>query len=106
MLELALAEQPPREESAPSVSDLLQSVLALRARLGAGPGPAPGTASELPAPERLADQLAYDVALIRACDRLGIPQDLTGGGPVAPERERVERALAEAWQAERSAPDP
>ena len=80
------------------MSELMQSVLTLRARLGAGRGPAANAASELPAPERLADQLAYDVALIRACGRLGIPQDLTGGAPVASERERVEQALAEAWQ--------
>ena len=63
-------------------------------------------AGELPAPERLADQLAYDLALIRACERLGIPQDLAGDGPVVPERQRVERALAEAWPREASAPDP
>lgn len=80
--------------------------MVLRARLGAGAGPAAGSPSDLPAPERLADQLAYDVALVRACERLGIRHGLTGDGPVAPERERVERALAEAWPAEASAPDP
>ena len=81
-------------------------MVVLRARLGAGPAPAVGASAELPAPERLADQLAYDVALIRACERLGIPHGLTGGGPVAPERERLERALADTWPAEASAPDP
>lgn len=78
----------------------------LRARLSAGVGPAVGASAELPAPERLADQLAYDVALVRACERLGIPNRLTGDGAVAPERERVELALADTWPAEASAPDP
>ena len=78
----------------------------LRARLGAGRGRRAGATAELPSPERLADQLAYDMALIRACERLGIPQDLTGGGPVDQERERVERALTDAWPAEASAADP
>ncbi|HET6809411.1 MAG TPA: hypothetical protein VFH50_00205 [Acidimicrobiales bacterium] len=106
LLKLALAEQPLGEESAPSVSDLVRSVMVLRARLGAGAGPTVGAEAEVPAPQRLADQIAYDVALVRACERLGISHRLTGDGPVAPERERVERALADAWPAEASAPDP
>jgi hypothetical protein len=96
---LALDKQPVGGQSAPCIPDLLHSVLVLRARLGAGASSGARASEELPAPERLADQVAYDVALIRACERLGIPQDLTRGGPVAAERERVEQALAEVWPA-------
>jgi hypothetical protein len=105
LLKLALDEEPPGQESAPSISDLLQSVLVLRARLEAGASSGAKASEEFPAPERLADQLAYDVALVRACQQLGIPQGLAGGGPVAAERERVEQALAEAWP-EASGADP
>lgn len=99
LLKLALAEEPPDDGGGPSVPELMQSLESLRERLGgAGGGSAPRP-PELPAPERLADQLAYDLALIRACRLLGVPEDLTGGGPVGPERERVEWALAEAWPA-------
>ena len=76
----------------------MQSVAALRERLGGGAGGSVTASPELPAPERLADQLAYDLALIRACRMLGIPENLTRDGPVSAERERVEWALAEAWR--------
>ncbi len=46
------------------------------------------------AASRLARALAYDVTLIRLCERLGVEHDMTGPGAGPPARRHVERALA------------
>ncbi len=45
------------------------------------------------APDAIADQLAYDVALIELSQRLGIEVDLTRFGQPRQERDRLEQAL-------------
>ena len=67
-----------------TISELVTQALARRLDLDCG-----GDAAS-----RLARVLAYDVTLIRLCERLGIEYDMTGetSGPVA--RRQVERALA------------
>ena len=45
------------------------------------------------APDAIADQLAYDVALVELSQRLGIEVDLTRFGQPRQERDRLEQAL-------------
>ena len=67
------------------MSDLVSRVVVLRATASSGSSGA----------ARLDDALAYDVALVHLCDRLGISHDLTGelAGPEA--RRRAERLVSE-----------
>lgn len=82
MLKLALDTD---EQAASEVPDLVNEALSRRLDLDCG-----GDAAS-----RLARALAYDVTLVRLCERLGIAHDLTGGtaGPSA--RRQVERKLAD-----------
>ena len=81
LLKLALAEE---DTSNQTVEALVSDVVALKEGLNA-----PADAQT-----RLATALAYDVALGRLCENLGVAHELTGeaAGPVA--RRRTERALA------------
>ncbi len=47
------------------------------------------------AADRVADTLTYDAALVRLCNRLGLQQDLTGGGDTHTARVGAEARLAE-----------
>ncbi len=81
MLKIALDADEHKDSPLP---DLISQALSCRVDLDCG-GDAAG---------RLARALAYDVALVRLCERLGVPHDMTGpmAGPSA--RRHVERALA------------
>lgn len=81
LLKLALVEDEPSDQS---VETLVSEAVALKVRLTA---PADSQT-------RLAAALAYDLALARLCDHLGVAHELTGeaAGPVG--RRRTERALA------------
>ncbi len=82
LLRLALASDEPMERT---LSDLVSQALVLRAAASTGGNSA----------ARLGDALAYDMALVHLCDRLGIKHDLTGelAGPGA--RRRAERLVSE-----------
>ncbi len=81
MLKMAL-EADEHEDS--PVSELVSRALAFRLDLDCG-----GDAAS-----RLARALAYDVTLVRLCEQLGVPHDMTGpaAGPSA--RRHAERALS------------
>ena len=81
LLKLALAEE---DLSGQSVEALVTEAVALKEGLNA----------QADAQTRLAAALAYDVALARLCESLGVTHELTGeaAGPVG--RRRTERALA------------
>ena len=82
LLRLALAGDEPTEST---LSDLVSQAVALRGMASAGASGAAG----------IGDALAYDVALIHLCERLGISHNMTGelAGPVA--RQRAERLVSE-----------
>ncbi len=82
LLKMALAEE---HEPDRSVDHLVAEVLARREPLAAH-----GDAAT-----RLAVALAYDTALVRLCDTVGVEHELTGekAGPEA--RRKAERALAQ-----------
>jgi len=67
------------------LSDLVSSALERRSALG--------RAGDTVA--RLGDSLAYDVILIRLCQRVGIEEDLTADTAGPATRRRIEEALAE-----------
>jgi hypothetical protein len=71
-------------ESADGVSlpDLVSEVVALRPRTAGPRDPA----------SRLADELAYDIALVHLCDRLRVEHALTGdrAGPIARRQSEIE----------------
>ena len=81
MLKMALEADEHRDSPVP---DLIAEALSCRVDLDCG-----GDAAS-----RLARALAYDVALVRLCERLGLPHDMMGpmAGPSA--RRHAERALA------------
>ena len=81
LLKLALVED---EASNQSVEALVSDAVALKEGLNA-----PADAQT-----RLAASLAYDVALARLCERLGVTHELTGEAAGAVARRRTERALA------------
>lgn len=81
MLKMALEAD---EHGNSSVSDLVSRALTCRLDLDVG-----GDAAS-----RLARVLAYDVTLVRLCEQLGLPHDLTGPGAGPSTRRQVERALA------------
>ena len=66
-------------------------MLEIRHRLGAN---LPGHTGADWAPAAIADQLAYDIALIELCRRLGIEVNLAGFRQPKHERSRLEQALA------------
>jgi hypothetical protein len=82
----------PKRTDAP-VGELVADVLTSRAALVGTPG-SKGHVQRGPA-DRIGDALAYDVALVRLCDRMDISHDLAGdrAGPAA--RHRAEESLAE-----------
>jgi hypothetical protein len=82
MLRLALVADEPGPSS---VADLVSRAVTAQARLQAGHDSA----------TRLANSLAYDVALVRLCDRLGVEHQLAGesAGPIA--RKEAELLLLE-----------
>ena len=81
MLKLALESDEHADSSVPA---LVNEALARRVDLECG-----GDAAS-----RLARALAYDVILVRLCEQVGVPHDLTGesAGPSA--RRQAERKLA------------
>jgi len=68
-----------------SVADLVTHALSCRADLDSG-GDASG---------RLASYLAYDVSLIRLCERMAVPHDMLGVGAGPLVRHDTERRLAD-----------
>jgi hypothetical protein len=82
MLRLALAAEEPE---AYSVAELVSRAVTAQAHLHAGHDSA----------TRLANSLAYDVALVRLCERLGVEHELAGesAGPIA--RRNAEMLLLE-----------
>jgi hypothetical protein len=83
LLRLALAD-----DTSPgrSVSELVTRAVTSRGAAHAGYGP---TAT------RIADALAYDVALVRLCERLGVPHGLTGEAAAPDARRRAELLVLE-----------
>jgi len=76
------------------VGSLVAKALSCRARLeGAATGEALSPHAN-PA-DRVGDGLAYDVALVRLCDRLGVEHDLTGDGDGVSARDGAEARLAD-----------
>ncbi|MGD0379101.1 MAG: hypothetical protein ABSC30_03870 [Acidimicrobiales bacterium] len=73
-----------------TTGDVLAQLLERRNRLGAKLSSYTGSDW---APDAIADQLAYDVALIEFSRRLGIDVDLTKFGQPQHERARLEQAL-------------
>ena len=73
-----------------TTGEALAQLLEIRHRLGANPQ---GYSGEDWAPAAIADQLAYDVALIELSRRLGIAVNLAGFGQPKLERTRLEQAL-------------
>ena len=90
---LRLTLQAGGDAPATSVADLVADALACRARLPAAADPAGG--SHRGSAERVGDALAYDAALVRLCNRLGVEHDLMGGWPGLEARQRAEAGLAE-----------
>lgn len=90
MLRLALEQE---EGGDRPVGELVSDVLATRSVLSEFAA-ASGTGLRGPA-DRIGDSLAYDAALVRLCERLGIDHQLTSdtAGPAA--RPFAERRLAE-----------
>jgi len=86
LLRQAAADRHDAAQAAPTAS-LAAAVLAAHARLGTSPR----------AVDRLSDQLAYDLALVEACHRLGIAEGLSSGEVTEQERARVRAELARAW---------
>ena len=91
LLEAALSEQ--RQSSAePTTGEGLAKLLRCRSRLEVGRSSHTGTGW---VPTALADQLAYDVALIRFARQLGIACDVSTFDPPQPARTRLEYELAD-----------
>ena len=88
LLDKALGQTHHDETS--TTGDALAQLLELRHRLGANLS---GYTGADWAPAAVADQLAYDVALIEFCRRLGIEVILTRFGQPQHERTRLEQAL-------------
>ena len=81
MLKMALESD---DQGDQTTSELVSRALSRRSDLESG-----GDAAS-----RLARALAYDVTLVRLCERLGIEHDMTGPAAGPPARRHVERALA------------
>lgn len=90
LLDDALAQTQSHETSTTGDAALAQ-LLELRRRLG---GYLPGDREVDWAPAAIAEQLAYDVALIELSRYLGIEASVTGFDQPKHERTRLERALA------------
>jgi hypothetical protein len=88
LLDQALGQTHSHESS--TTGDALAQVLQLRHRLGANRSGYTGVDW---APAAVADQLAYDVALIELCRRLGVEVNLSRFGQPQHERARLEQAL-------------
>ena len=88
LLEDALGQTGPGKSS--TTGDVLARLLEIRRRLGTSPSSYTGADW---APDAIADELAYDVALIELCRRLGIEVDVTRFGQPKHERTRLEQAL-------------
>jgi len=90
LLQAAFDEQ--REAARTSTGeDLLAELVTRRRRLSEHERSGPTARSMLDA---IADQVAYDVALVNLCTRLGIACDLESFAVPARERVRLETALA------------
>lgn len=79
---------PPSDDS--TTGEALANLLERRSYLGARLASHPGSKW---APGAVADQLAYDIALIEIARQLGIEVDLNGFDQPENERARLERAL-------------
>lgn len=82
LLQMALVED---SEGGTTVPEMVALVLACRAELSGSGDPA----------SRISHALAYDLSLLRLCDDLGVPHNLTGraAGPEA--RRQAEERLVE-----------
>ena len=81
MLKLVLAGD--NDDLDRSVGALVSDALSSRSHLmGVGTGQPAARSGR--AADRVAESLAYDAALVRLCNRLGLEQDLTGGGTPTP----------------------
>jgi hypothetical protein len=70
-----------------TIGECVSAAIAYRARLAGG-------ATGRRAADRIGDELAYDVALVRLCQRLAIPHDFLGDGPPDDTRRDAESRLA------------
>jgi hypothetical protein len=89
LLDDALGQVRPDKPS--TTGDALAQLLDIRRRLGANLS---GYTGADWAPDAIADQLAYDVALIELSRLLGIEVSLAGFGQPKHERARLEKTLA------------
>ena len=91
LLEAAL-EQQPRTGADGSTGKLVAELITCRDRLDrqASSRRVPGQVSAA-----VADELAYDIALVKLCRRVGIPTDPHAFDPPGPARRALEHALAE-----------
>ncbi len=89
LLASALSQDPPSEsESTPG--NALLKLIRCRSRLGSGTSSRAGSAW---VPAALADQLAYDVALVDLARQVGLECDLSRFSQPSEERSRLEGAL-------------
>lgn len=89
LLTVALASEDPADGTA-DTDELVANVARARARLPADPTPA-AISGDVPA--AVADQLAYDMALIALCRHLGIDCDVGAFNRPEAARSRLEHAL-------------
>ncbi|HXQ61680.1 MAG TPA: hypothetical protein VN796_05055 [Acidimicrobiales bacterium] len=90
LLDAAINDLPSPDDEAPATAALAK-VLLCRSRLGADALLGRHRDGDLTA---VADELAYDVALIDLARQLGIPCDASAFDPPQGERRRVEKVLA------------
>ena len=96
LLDLAIQQRDAADAAdAGPAGDTLAELTRFRRRLPAVRPARPGLAS-------LADELAYDVALVRHAEYLGIPRDLSPFGRPLEGRRALERSVSARWAAEPS----
>ncbi len=81
LLRLALAEDTPADQP---VGDLVSRAVSLR----------PSREGNASSADRIADWLAYDVALVRLCERLGVEHGMLDGDAGPASRARAEHLVA------------
>ncbi len=72
-----------------TIGECVTEAMAYRARLAGGAATAAGRR----AADRIGDELAYDAALVRLCQRLAIPHDFLADGPPEDTRRDAEARL-------------
>jgi hypothetical protein len=80
-----------RPGPASTTEELVDELARCRARLPSGPSPATASGG---VPAAVADQLAYDMALVELCRRVGLAYDVGAFDRPEEARARLEQALA------------